>query len=210
MHATKFPQRAALVFAAASAVLAAAAIGTVFAQQQASSISGQHPMRAFDFSNASVPRAEIRHGGPAVDGIPAIRDPKFVSVEDADYLRDQDIVIGIVRNGDARAYPLRILVWHEIVNDDFGTLPVAVTYCPLCGTAMVFDRRAGGETRTFGVSGLLYNSDVLMYDHESKSLWSQLAMKAVSGPAVEAPLAWLPSDHMTWVAWRHRYPEGKV
>ena len=164
----------------------------------------------FDLANATIPVAEILRGGPPRDGIPSIDNPQFVAAHEVDYLRDDDIVIGIERDGVARAYPLRILIWHEIVNDVIGGRPVAVTYCPLCGSAMVFDAMAGGERRSFGVSGLLYNSDVLMYDRESESLWSQLAMKAVSGPAVGSTLEWLPSEHMTWAAWKARHPGGQV
>ncbi len=164
----------------------------------------------FDVSNATVPRQAIRRGGPPRDGIPALLDPKFTPAAEADYLRPGDKVVGVARNGEARAYPLRILVWHEIVNDKVGDVPVAVTYCPLCGTAMVFDRRQDERVLTFGVSGLLYNSDVLMYDHQTESLWSQLKMEAISGPMAEATLAWLPSRLMNWEAWRKRHPDGKV
>lgn len=164
----------------------------------------------FDLSQASINNEEILSGGPLRDGIPSIDRPKFIVAKKVDYLRDDDIVIGLVRGGTARAYPTRILVWHEIVNDVLGDDAVAVTYCPLCGTAMVFSRRAGGKVRTFGVSGLLYRSDVLMYDRESESLWSQLAMKAVSGSAVGNELTWLPSEHLTWKTWREKYPHGEV
>lgn len=164
----------------------------------------------FDLSNASINDEEILSGGPPRDGIPSIDRPKFIATKKVDYLRDGDIVIGLVRGDTARAYPTRILIWHEIVNDVIGGDAVAVTYCPLCGTAMVFGRKIDGKMRTFGVSGLLYRSDVLMYDRESESLWTQLAMKAVSGPAVGNELTWLPSEHLTWKAWREKYPNGEV
>ncbi len=164
----------------------------------------------FDLSGASISKDEIFSGGPPRDGIPAIDQPRFIAANRVDFLHDDDIVIGLVRGGTARAYPLRILVWHEIVNDVIGNTPVVVTYCPLCGTGMVFDRTVGGTVRTFGVSGLLYHSDVLMYDRESDSLWSQLAMRAVSGSAVGQELVWLPSEHLTWRAWRKTYPQGEV
>jgi hypothetical protein len=102
------------------------------------------------------------------------------------------------------------LIWHEIVNDVIGGEAVAITYCPLCGTAMVFKRKVNGKLRTFGVSGLLYQSDVLMYDRETESLWSQLAMQAVSGKEKGAKLTWLESDHLTWKAWKEKYPQGQV
>lgn len=168
------------------------------------------PYKGFDVSNATIPLEEILSGGPPKDGIPAILRPKFVSIEDADFMRDDDKIVGVVRDGVARAYPLRILVWHEIVNDVVAGQPVAVTYCPLCGTCMVFKGSHGGKKRTFGVSGLLYQSDVLMYDHQTESLWSQLKMESVAGEHAGDRLEWLPSEEMTWKAWRERYPGSEV
>lgn len=168
-------------------------------------------MNDFNLAEATIPVKEIHSGGPPRDGIPSIDEPKFEDVEAADkWLRDKDPVVSVELEGHIRAYPLRILVWHEIVNDRFGATPVAVTYCPLCGTAMVFKARVAGLTRTFGVSGLLFNSDVLMYDRETESLWSQLAMKAVSGPAVGKELELLTGEQMNWEAWKERFPQGKV
>ncbi|MCK5663425.1 MAG: DUF3179 domain-containing protein, partial [Thiotrichaceae bacterium] len=164
----------------------------------------------FDLSNASVNIEAVFSGGPARDGIPSIDNPQFIAAHQVDFLRDDDIVIGLVRGKKARAYPTRILVWHEIVNDVINGDAVAVTYCPLCGTAMVFERNIAKQLRTFGVSGLLYQSDVLMYDRESESLWSQLAMQSISGSEVGERLTWLPSDYLTWKAWREKYPQGDV
>lgn len=164
----------------------------------------------FDLSNAVVPENEIILGGPPRDGIPSIDNPKFIPASAVTYLKDDDIVIGLVEGGQAQAYPHRILIWHEVVNDTFAGESVMVTYCPLCGTGMVFSREIKGKERTFGVSGLLYQSDVLMYDRESESLWSQLGMKAISGPHVGTQLKWLRSEHMTWKAWRQKYPESQV
>lgn len=160
----------------------------------------------FDLSNATIPRDQILSGGPPRDGIPSIDQPKFQSAGEVDWLQAEDLVFAVGN----KAYPLRILVWHEIVNDVVDERPVAVTYCPLCGTAMVFDREIEDETRTFGVSGLLYQSDVLMYDRESESLWSQLAMKSVSGPAANTELTWLPGQLLTWAAWKSANPKGDV
>lgn len=164
----------------------------------------------FDLSNSIIDENKILSGGPSKDGIPSINNPKFIDVKDVDYLKDDDIIIGLNHNGIQKAYPTRILVWHEIVNDTIDDLNVAVTYCPLCGTAMVFDRYIDNKLRSFGVSGLLYQSDVLMYDRETNSLWSQLAMKSVSGKAVDSKLKWLPSAHLTWKAWKTKYPNSKV
>ncbi len=164
----------------------------------------------FDLSNAVVPRNKIFNGGPGRDGIPAILDPVFVPARSVRFLNDTDQVVGFAQNGQARAYPLRILVWHEIVNDTVGGRPVAVTYCPLCGTVMVFDRQAGGTVRSFGVSGLLYENNMLLYDHQTETLWSQLMMQAVSGRLAGTSLQWLPSEQMTWKAWKRMYPAGEV
>ncbi|MGC9451662.1 MAG: DUF3179 domain-containing protein [Oceanipulchritudo sp.] len=175
------------------------------------SLSAKPEMNGFDLGNAVIPAEEILSGGPPRDGIPSIDRPVFESVEEADrWLKKTDLVVSLEMGGEIRAYPLRILVWHEIVNDRFGEQPVAVTYCPLCGTAMVFDALIGGITRTFGVSGLLYNSDVLMYDRQTESLWSQLAMKALSGPALGNELELMPSEHLEWETWKAENPSGRV
>lgn len=172
--------------------------------------SGGVVMNGFDMSNCLLDMKEVKVGMSRRDGIPSIDKPKFVKVGDVDYLKDEDIVLGVVRGEVARAYPTRILVWHEIVNDTIGEESVAVTYCPLCGTGMVFDREVDGKVRSFGVSGLLYRSDVLMYDREDEGVWSQLGMKAVAGKSVGKALRWLSSDHMTWGAWKKLYPGGEV
>lgn len=167
-------------------------------------------LNGFDLSNSLLNIEDIYRGGPPRDGIPSISEPDFISADKVDYLKDDDIVIGLVRKETARAYPTRILIWHEIVNDTIEGEPVIVTYCPLCGTSMVFDRKIKGEVRDFGVSGLLYQSDVLMYDRETDSLWSQLEMKSISGPEAGTELKWLPSEYMTWKAWKEKYPGGEV
>ena len=164
----------------------------------------------FDVGNATIPVNEIRRGGPPPDGIPSIDDPKFTPVAEVDYLKPEDTVIAYEEDGVARAYPFRILIWHEIANDTVAGRPIAVVYCPLCGTAMVFDRRYDGRTLEFGVSGLLYNSDVLMFDRQTESLWSQLGLKAVAGEFAGTELKWLPSKQTTWEAWRKAHPEGEV
>ena len=119
-----------------------------------------------------VPLDQIVGGGPPPDGIPSIDNPKFISVQEASkFLEDSELVLGLNINGDIRAYPLQILVWHEIVNDEIGSIPVAVTYCPLCFTNQVFNRTIDGqEVVEFGTSGKLYNSNLVMYDRTSKSL----------------------------------------
>lgn len=167
-------------------------------------------LNGFDVSNATIPHKQILGGGPPRDGIPAILQPKFVPAAEATYLLDRDIVVGIEREGVSKAYPLRILVWHEIVNDTVGEDLLVITYCPLCGTCMVFDRQFGGKEHTFGVSGLLYQSDVLMYDHQTESLWSQLKTQSVAGKMVGTDLSWVPSSQMTWGAWKSKHPDTLV
>ncbi len=164
----------------------------------------------FDLSNTIVPRNEILPGGPLRDGIPAIDQPQFVKPDEVDFLRDDDRLLSVKIDNEPRAYPLRILVWHEIVNDQIGDHAFAVTYCPLAGAGLVFDRQIKNGTLTFGVSGLLYQSDLVMYDRETESLWPQIAMKAVSGPQVGKELRWLPSEDTIWRAWREAHPDGKV
>lgn len=166
----------------------------------------------FDISNATVPEAEIRSGGPPKDGIPALSTPTMIAAAEADYLQPNDRVIGVVIDGQARAYPLAILNYHEIVNDRVGEQPFAVSYCPLCDSASVFSRRLGDAEREFGVSGLLYNSNVLMYDRSegAESLWSQIKNEAIAGPAVERRLKLMPLELTTWQSWRERHPTTLV
>ncbi len=154
-------------------------------------------LMGFDFSKHSIPRSEIRSGGPPKDGIPAILEPKFVRVDQATFIKDQDRVLGLVHHGESKAYPINILNWHEIVNDVVGGRPVFITYCPLCGTGMAFDPTFNGRVYTFGVSGLLYKSDVLMYDHQTESLWSQIRKEAVTGEMIGSRLTLLPLIHTT-------------
>ena len=164
----------------------------------------------FDLSDSLVPAGQIHLGGPPRDGIPALDRPRFVAAAAADFLGDDDRVLGLLHNGRAKAYPIAILNWHEVVNDRFGSRPVAITYCPLCGTGAAFAAEAGERRLKFGVSGLLYNSDVLLYDRETESLWSQLRMQAISGPAKGQRLQPLPLNHTTWRAWRAEHPDTLV
>lgn len=164
----------------------------------------------FDLTDSLVPAEQIHLGGPPRDGIPAIDSPRFVAAGEADHVTADDRVLGLLHNGQARAYPVAILNWHEVVNDRFDDDAVAVTYCPLCGTGVAFAAGRAGAPRTFGVSGLLYNSDVLLYDRETESLWSQLMMQAISGPRRGERLAALPLQHTSWQAWRAQHPDTRV
>lgn len=187
------------------------AIISLFATVSCLSVSLQaKSLLGFNLAHATIASDEIHRGGPPPDGIPSIDQPRFTPVKEVDFLHDDDAVIGFSHNDAHRAYPFRILIWHEIVQDVVGGRPIAVVYCPLCGTAMVFDRRYQDQVLTFGVSGLLYNSDVLMFDRQTRSLWSQLGMAAVTGEFAGTELRWLPSEQMTWKAWKERYPDGEV
>jgi len=161
----------------------------------------------------SVPLDEIQSGGPPKDGIPALTNPKLLTAQAGDgYLRNDDIVIGVMFNGESRAYPIRILNWHEIANDRVGGMDILVSYCPLCGTGIVFDPQINGKSHTFGVSGLLYNSDLLMYERGTKasSLWAQLLGEAVVGPLTGTKLKVLLSVQTTWAEWKGQHLDTKV
>lgn len=158
-----------------------------------------------------VPLDKIVSGGPPPDGIPSIDNPKFVSIQEAGkFLQDGELVVGVNINGDIRAYPLQILVWHEIVNDNVGGSPVAVTYCPLCFTNQVFNRTVNGQTVQFGTSGKLYNSNLVMYDRTSNSLWSQALGQAIAGKHSGVKLDKIPFDVAFWKEWKQLYPDTKV
>jgi len=167
-------------------------------------------LNGFLIENPMVPADSIEKGGPPRDGIPAINSPLFVSAEAADFLDDDDRVLGISIGGSAKAYPVRILSRHEVVNDQIRGQPVVITYCPLCGSGIAFSAAVEQVSLTFGVSGLLYNSDVLLYDSETESLWSQISKTAINGPLKGAELAQLPLRHTTWEDWRQRYPDTRV
>jgi len=182
---------------------------TVFLSLMLSAASAESK-NGFRIDNALIPVNDIRKGGPPRDGIPSLDDPVFVSAEDATYLSGRDRVLGISINGFAHAYPIRILNYHEIVNDNVGGTAVAITYCPLCGSGTAFEATINGRSYEFGVSGLLYNSDVLMYDRNTGSLWSQLMVQAVTGPMKGTRLQQLPLSHTSWQEWTERYPETRV
>ena len=164
----------------------------------------------FNLDNSIISVGDIRWGGPPKDGIPSIDKPKFVSANKADYLKETDRVLGLSLNGVERAYPINILNWHEIVNDSVGGEPVVVSFCPLCGTGMVFKPFAQDKQLEFGVSGLLYQSDMLLYDRETESLWSQISRTSVAGELVGTELELIPFQHTTWKAWLAAHPNTEV
>jgi hypothetical protein len=163
-----------------------------------------------DFSRGSVPAHEFQSGGPGKDGIPAIDKPKFVPVSEVDFLDAREPVLAFEWNGDARAYPVQILIWHEIVNDVVGGEPVVVTFCPLCNSSVVFKRTVVGTVYDFGVSGFLRNSDLVMYDRQTETWWQQITGEAVVGELTGAALEFLPSSTISFADFRAAHPEGKV
>ncbi|PWQ95592.1 DUF3179 domain-containing protein [Leucothrix pacifica] len=164
----------------------------------------------FDLTNSLIPADQILQGGPPRDGIPSIDKPKFVAARSANFLKPGDRVIGVTYNGESRAYPINILNWHEIVNDSIRGKAVSVTYCPLCGTGLVYEGSVNGRALTLGVSGLLYNSDVLLYDRETQTLWSQILSKAINGPLSGQKLTMISSSQTSWAKWLKQHPNTKV
>lgn len=164
----------------------------------------------FDLSNSIIPINEILSGGPPRDGIPSIDKPHFLEAVKADYLKPEDRVIGVNIGGEARAYPIRILNWHEIVNDKIKGKSVVVTFCPLCGSGIVYAADIDNKPHQFGVSGLLYNSDVLLFDRETETLWSQILSKGISGELVNQTLEIIPSSHTSWSVWKKKHSNTKV
>jgi hypothetical protein len=163
-----------------------------------------------DFNKTSIDFKEILSGGPPKDGIPSIDKPKFVPLADVTGLSDTEPVIGLEINGDARAYPLQILIWHEIVNDTVGGTPVTVTYCPLCNSAIVFDRRFEGKVLDFGTTGKLRNSDLVMYDRQTESWWQQFIGTAIVGEYTGKELKGIPSRLESFGNFKARHGNGKV
>lgn len=164
-----------------------------------------------DFSRHTVPLDEIVSGGPPKDGIPALDRPRFETVRSADkWLAEREPVMVVEHEAIVRAYPLQILVWHEIVNDQLGDLPVAVTFCPLCNTALVFDRRHAGRVLDFGTTGRLRHSDLVMYDRQTESWWQQATGQAIVGALAGDSLRWVESQTLSWGEFKRSYPRGGV
>ncbi|MFQ6047065.1 MAG: DUF3179 domain-containing protein [Gemmatimonadales bacterium] len=163
--------------------------------------------------SCNIPISQIIDGGPGIDGIPALHNPRLVSATDpeASYLSDNDRVMGLLVEGQTIAVPLNIQWWHEIVNLDVGAERLAVTHCPLTGSSLVFSRQPVGGV-TFGVSGLLFNNNLMMYDRNSGqlSLWPQLSRAAACGPKTGTQLSMVPSFEMSWGAWKAMHPETQV
>ena len=204
------PSRAAVL------ALAAAALGTA--------LGGAAPARAerieriptsefpkTDFDRRTVDLSEIRSGGPPRDGIPAVDLPRYVSTgEAAEWLDPDEPVIAVARGGEARAYPLQILIWHEIANDELGGTPISVTFCPLCNSAIVFDRRLDGAVLDFGTTGRLRRSDLVMYDRQTGTWWQQLTGAGIIGEHAGRELVRLPAAVVAWNDFRTAYPDATV
>ena len=164
-----------------------------------------------DWSKHSIEYHDLLSGGPPRDGIPPIDQPKFIENQlAAQWLKPNDPVIALEINGDARAYPLQILTWHEIVNDVVGEIPVTITFCPLCNSAIVFKRNHQGITYDFGTSGLLRHSDLIMYDRQTESLWQQFTGEAIVGVMTGEQLMMIPSGLIGFEQFQAAYPAGKI
>jgi len=166
-----------------------------------------------DFSKHSVNLSEIRSGGVPRDGIPPIDAPAYVSIAEANaWIAAEEPVVAVARNGQARAYPIQILIWHEIVNDVLGGEPTLVTFCPLCNTAIAFDRRLtpGGTVYDFGTTGNLRFSDLVMWDRQTESWWQQLTGEAIVGELTGSVLTAYPAQILGWSAFTEAYPTGDV
>lgn len=163
-----------------------------------------------DFSQSIIDLDDVVSGGVPRDGIPPIDNPRFQPVASALHLSDNSPVVAVNVGGDARAYPLEVLTRHEIVNDVVGEIPVAVTFCPLCNSALVYDRRVDGETLRLGVTGNLLNSDLIMWDDATESWWQQLTGFAIVGAYTGRRLEFVTSQMISFGVFRQRYPSGKV
>jgi len=194
------------MFQRKSLVLLTALLAVTFITNSAAAAS----LNGFNLSQSSLPVAQIYRGGPAKDGIPVIDKPIFIAADQMRKLNANDMVLGITDGTHSKAYPIRILNWHEVVNDQLGDMPTLVTYCPLCGSGMVFERTFNGQVLDFGVSGLLYNSDVLLFDRQTDSLWSQIKKQAVTGTKQGLRLQPIAVQHTSWARWKKIHPHTQV
>lgn len=175
-----------------------------------SSAEAPSELNGFALTNLSIPLLAIKSGGPPRDGIPSIDKPVFLAAYEATFMKETDKILGVYYQGIAKAYPIKIMNYHEIVNDQYNEKSVVLTYCPLCGSGLAFEAEVEGKVRTFGVSGLLYNSDVLLYDRQSESLWSQILQQGVAGSNSGTKLSYIQTQLMSWGDWQELYPETLV
>lgn len=179
--------------------------------QESNPIQGQDnnspPVTSIEWS---IPISEVLDGGPGKDGIPALVNPNLSDVQSINYLQDDDLVIGFKRGNEVRAYPHAILDWHEIINDNIGDVSVAITYCPLTGTGIGWNRLLKGSETTFGVSGLLYNTNLIPYDRATGSNWSQILNESVNGQLLGEEADLIMLFETNWKTWKVLYPNSKV
>ncbi|NOR27236.1 MAG: DUF3179 domain-containing protein [Lutibacter sp.] len=157
-----------------------------------------------------IPVNEVKDGGPGKDGIPSIDAPKFVNVDNATFLNDDDLVIGIVNENEVKAYPHKILDWHEVVNDEINSEFITINYCPLTGTAFGWQSEADGVKSSFGVSGLLYNTNLILYDRKTDSYWPQLKLQCANGELIGDKPTLHNVVETNWGTWKKLYPNTKV
>ncbi|MCZ6774901.1 MAG: DUF3179 domain-containing protein [Ignavibacteria bacterium] len=157
-----------------------------------------------------IPQDQIFDGGPGKDGIPALTDPDLTGATGATYLADADLVIGVKMGNEVRAYPHPVLDWHEIINDDVNGTQFSITYCPLTGSGIAWNRLINGTPTTFGVSGLLYNTNLIPYDRATNSNWSQMKLQCVNGPLSGTIISTYQIVETTWATWKEMYPQTKV
>lgn len=193
-------------------ILVAAALALAGTAVQASPEFWQHEWPDTDFEKTSIPSwVEIMSGGPPRDGIPALSDPAFIPAAQETRIGAREPVITVeIGNARPRAYPLRYLTWHEIVNDTVDGVPIAVTFCPLCNSGITFDRRLGGRILDFGVTGKLRHSDMVMYDRQTESWWQQAQGLAIVGELTGRELQTLPTWMESWTEFTARNPDGLV
>jgi len=163
-----------------------------------------------DFGKTTIDFSEVMSGGPPKDGIPSIDDPIFKLVKNIKDIADKEPVISLDINGDARSYPIRVLMYHEIVNDVVGGVPVSVTYCPLCNASLTFERTLDGKVLDFGTTGKLRKSDMVMYDRQSQSWWQQFTGEGIVGEYTGKKLTLVPSRIESFALFKERHPQGKV
>ena len=193
-----------------ASVLALAAVMTACGADDGAAQDGAEEWST-DFTRHTIPLDEIVSGGPPKDGIPAIDRPRYVPVAEARaWLRDKEPVLVVEGGSVVRAYPYQVLIWHEIVNDDVAALPLAVTYCPLCNTALVFRREHGGRILDFGTTGRVRHSDLVMYDRQTESWWQQATGEAIVGELAGERLEAYPARTASWREFRESHPQGEV
>lgn len=206
-------ERGALGVIAGSLVallLAGAAVAILVTRSTSSDAEGSHGRVQPAGEEPSIDLSQIIEVVPR-DAIPAIDEPVFQQVSEVDWLSGQEPVISLQLGGEAKAYPLQIMTWHEIVNDGIGDTAVTVTFCPLCNTAIVFKRpEVNGDFTTFGTSGSLYNSNLVMYDRSTESLWPQATGEAVKGPLTGEQLERIPAQIVAWEDFKNVFPQGQV